>query len=83
MRNPAGREGSEVLSAGRLLVTTQLHVMHVMSHATQKDFSLLPTRRMRLQDESLNDCKEEPPNIIFLKPADNEKSRWGWSQEWS
>ena len=55
------------LSAGRLLVTTQMHVMHVMSHAVQKDFSLLPIRRMRLQDGSLNDCKEDFPHIVFMK----------------
>ena len=55
------------LSAGRRLVLTQMHVMHVMSHAQHRDFSLLPIRRMRLQDGSLNDSKEDTTHVCFLK----------------
>ena len=54
-------------SAGRLLVLTQLNPMYAMSHADKRDFSLLPIRRMRLQDSSLNDVKEDNLHTMYLK----------------
>ena len=44
------------LAPGRRLVFTQMAPMHTMSHAiapNPRDFSLLPVRRMKLQDGSL------------------------------
>ena len=44
------------LSPGRRLVSTQLRPMHDMSHAVApaiRDFPLLPVRKMRLQDNSI------------------------------
>ena len=62
------------LAPGRRLVSTQLVPMHRMSHMMSpdpKDFSLLPLRRMRLQDGSVDaqsaDSELGSSYIIYLK----------------
>ena len=55
------------IPAGRLLVSTQMAPMHQMAHAAQRDFSLLPLRRMRLQDGSIPSHAPDSQHVIFLK----------------
>ena len=62
------------LAPGRRLVSTQLAPMHSMSHVFEpnpRDFSLLPVRRMKLQDGSLGaqgtDAELTSSNHVYLK----------------
>ena len=62
------------LAPGRRLVSTQLAPMHTMSHVigpNPRDFSMLPVRRMKLQDGSLGaqgtDAELISSNHVYLK----------------
>ena len=62
------------LPANHRLVSTQLRPMHDMSHTLPhepKDFSLLPVKRMRLQDGSVtsgsSDNDAGPIHVIYIK----------------
>ena len=62
------------LPPGRRLVSTQMGPIHAMSHALSpnpKDFSLLPLRRMKLQDGSLgaqgSDAEMKTSHVVYLK----------------
>ena len=65
---------SFTLPAGRMLVSTQMRPMYEMSHTVSphpRDFSLLPLKRMKLQDGSVgagsSDADVGSVHIIFLK----------------
>ena len=68
------RRHNYVLAPGRRLVTTQLGPIHDMSHQRSpnpRDISMLPLRRMKLQDGSLgsqtSDQELHNNNAVFLK----------------